>query len=318
MKKICLFLLITCIFFTVSCAVNRQITADNKETKIEESAVKKTAENSYSLTSADTATPAETLTPKPSATIISKPLKDKTGTAQAKIKKTEAKKEAQENDIKKKSALTETEKPKDLMDRIKKSQEARTALTAGLIIDTFDSASGASQRIEADIIIKKKDKFIVKYKKPAEQLLVSDGKTLWVYTPQLEQAIRQKLEDANLNMNFYVEMESSLDYYAGLSDVKSYDEGKNHVISMVPKKKGTVPFDSMEAGFSKETLLPSYMNAKYEGMDIKVKFINPKAYNEQEAAANPEMADINFIFRPPQGTEIMEGSELLKGSTIIK
>lgn len=315
MKNTAILLVVLSVFLAVSCAVNKE-TVKIQETKVEKADVKEP--ETKAPTATFTAT--ETNTPKPAATAVptAAATKEPVKAQEVKAEPTAVKKETPETEAKPKATLTDTEKTNALIEKIRKSQESRTALSAGLIIDTVDGASGGAQQIEATVIIKKKDKFIVKYTKPAEQLLVSDGKTLWVYTPQLEQAIKQKIEDANLNMNFYVEMETSLGYYSKLSDVKSTEDEKNHIISMKPKKKGTVPFDTMEAGFSKETLLPSYMNAKSEGMDIKVKFINAKAYSEKQAAANPDMDDINFIFRPPQGTEVIEGSELLKGSTIIK
>ncbi len=206
----------------------------------------------------------------------------------------------------------DTDDIQKLLDKIKEAQKERIAIKADLTITTTYIDVNNKQEVKGDMLIKKPDKFLVHYKEPAEQILVSDGKNLWIYTPDLKQVIKQNIKDANLNTHFYIEFETSIDYFSKNSKNILNETEEQHIIKMVPLKNKSIDFDEIISKINKKTLIPESMSMKFENTLIEVKFTNIKIFNEKDISGMDEFTDKNFEFKKPDDVEEIEASSLLK------
>jgi hypothetical protein len=79
----------------------------------------------------------------------------------------------------------------EVLVKIRKTQAARKAMKLNIEIETKYTDANTSQIVKGTAFILKPDKFRVRYSEPADQTLISDGKLMWVYTPVLNQVIKQ-------------------------------------------------------------------------------------------------------------------------------
>ncbi len=201
---------------------------------------------------------------------------------------------------------------KELLNKIKEAQKERIVIKADLTITTTYIDVNNKQEVKGDMLIKKPDKFLVHYKEPAEQILLSDGKNLWIYTPELKQVIKQNIKEANLNTHFYIEFETSIDYFSKNSKNILSEIEEQYIIKMIPLKNKSIDFDEIISKINKKTLIPESMSMKFENTLIEVKFSNIETFNEKEILNKDEFKDINFEFKKPEDVEEIEASSLLK------
>lgn len=201
---------------------------------------------------------------------------------------------------------------KNLLEKIKEAQKERMAMKADITITTTYIDVNNRQEVKGTMLIKKPDKFLVHYKEPTEQLLISDGKSLWVYTPDLKQVIKQNIKEANLNTHFYIEFETSIDYFSKNSKNTLTETDEQYIIKMKPLKNKAIDFDEIISKINKKTLIPESMSMKLENTVIEVKFFNIKTFGGQEILTLNEFKDNNFEFKAPEGVEEIEASSLLK------
>lgn len=246
----------------------------------------------------------ETATAKPAATV--KQIKK---SAPAVKKKTASKKATE-------VISPEQQKVNSLVAEVKAKQSARKAMLCDIIIKTSYVGTGASgQEVKGKVSIKKKDKFKVQYTEPTEQFLISNGKFMWVYTPNLKQVIKQNAADAALDTNFYIEIENSIEYFVKNSKTRMEENDLVYTLVMVPKDRKKLDFDEITVSIEKTNLVPEYMSMKYDGSLSEVTFLNVKNYTAEEAALVPELSDANFEFKTPEGVEEIEASALMNAAT---
>ncbi len=214
---------------------------------------------------------------------------------------------------KKKPAKTaaQTGKIKLFIDKLIREQKDRKALTAKIEIKTTYLDADMTQKVKGDVMIKKPDKFYVHYTEPNEQAMISDGKMLWIYTPKLNQVIKQNVKEANLNMHFYIDLETSIAFFAKNSKTKLDEQNENYYdLKMIPLHKKDMDFDSIEVKIGKKDLLPSYMSMKMANTMVEVEFSDIVTYNSAQLGETPALSDDKFVFKAPEGVEEIDGSAL--------
>jgi len=132
-----------------------------------------------------------------------------------------------------------------------------------------------------------------------------------MYVPMLNQVIRQEIEKANMDMQFYIEIESSIGFFAKYSDTKIEEKEDHYVLIMIPRDRKKIDYQEITVKTGKEEHFPFYMSIKDENMFIHVDFSDVKAYTAAEAAKLEEFNDSNFVFEIPEGADVIEGSELM-------
>lgn len=243
-----------------------------------------TATSTFTPTVTSTATVTPTATPKPTAVKTKKP------TAKA----------------------TPPDEVSRLIARIRDAQKNRAGMKANLVMTTKYAGTGQVNEVTGSVAIRKPDKFRVKYVKPQEQVFVSNGKTLWVYTPALNQVIKQDIKKANLDTHFYIEFETSIDYYAKQSKNVLSETDTQYVITMKPKSEET-GYEEITAKVDKKTLTLVSMTMKYEGMEVEVKFTDITGFTIDEVGKQAELKNAAFEFKVPEGAEEIEASNMIEG-----
>lgn len=137
-------------------------------------------------------------------------------------------------------------------------------------------------------------KFRWSYSKPYEQLIVGDGKTLWIYDTELAQ-VTKKAMDAALGS-------SPAALLAGNNEIeRDYtlrDIGKRGALewlSASPKKKENT-FEAVRMGFKDSTLAEMELVDNF-GNTTRLVFSNMKK--------NPAIAASRFTFTPPKGVDVL-------------
>lgn len=213
-----------------------------------------------------------------------------------------------------KKSATGNEQVDSLIDRMNETKADKIATKASLTIKTI-YAGASPQVVKGTAVIKKKDKFNIHYTEPQEQMIISNGKTIWVYTPAMQQVIKQTVESANVDAKLYTDMGNSIAYFARNSKTTMAEDDVNYNLVMVPVKDKGIMYDEITARIDKKTLDPVFMGLKYEGAATEVTFADTVNYTEAQAETVPELLNKNFTFTAPEGVEVIEAEELMQGLT---
>jgi outer membrane lipoprotein carrier protein len=112
---------------------------------------------------------------------------------------------------------------------------------------TFDDSGSAIQKLNGDIAAEKPGKLYWSAKPPYEQLLVSDGKTIYHYDKDLEQVSEKPFSDQYGDTPAVILSGNSealrSDYDITLINA---NEGKTQLFTLVPHDRKRKMFDSME------------------------------------------------------------------------
>ena len=210
------------------------------------------------------------------------------------------------------------DKVTQLVNRIKAANKKVYATKTKITVKTTNiTAAGATasppQIARGEAIVMKKDRFRVHYTEPNEQLMVSNGKTIWVYTPELNQVIRQPLESAGVNTKIYTEIGDSIAHYARHSKTTLTEDDAVYTLDMIPQDKDEMNYNEITAKIDKKSLNPVYMSLKYEGALMEITMEDTVNYTAEEAAKEPSLSKKNFTFKAPEGAEEIDASSLMNG-----
>lgn len=145
-------------------------------------------------------------------------------------------------------------------------------------------------------------KFRFDYRKPFPQLIVGDGKTLWVYDEDLEQATAreqtQTLDDTPAAIISSAHSRKDLEKNFTLRSVAANPHDGDKTLEWVeasPKATdGQVA--SLYLGFAQQQLV---------ALDIKDNFGQLSKLRFNNTVANPTIDAAQFRFTPPEGTDII-------------
>jgi outer membrane lipoprotein carrier protein len=215
--------------------------------------------------------------------------------------------------------LPETDAVTKLVDEIKAADKNFYATKTKITLKTTYTqaqASGAAQApqiAKGEAIIEKKDKFSVHYTEPTEQIMVSDGKTIWIYTPELKQVMKQSMEGADMNTKVFTDMGNSIARYVKNSRTTLTSDKNIYSLDMVPLKESGLNYQEITAKIDKKTMEPVYLSMKYDGALMEVTFEDTINYTKAQAAKEPSLLAKNFIFKAPEGTEEIDAASLTDG-----
>lgn len=172
--------------------------------------------------------------------------------------------------------------------------EAIDTLTGEFVQEVRDSRGALRERAEGEFALAKPGRFRWIYRVPAEQWLVSDGKTLWLYDVDLEQVTRRALGEtlsatplallagqASISETHRIEQLGSRD---GLERVRLVPKaGDAEFIEVLLMFRGPLPA-AMEFGdrLGQRTVI------RFSGLAI-----------------NPAIAPETFRFEPPVGVDVI-------------
>ena len=135
------------------------------------------------------------------------------------------------------------------------------------------------------------------YVKPFPQLIVADGKTVWVHDPDLNQVTKraQGVEERNSPLTALIDP-SKLDKEFIVKELA--DDGGLHWLQLTPRTEGEASFQSARLGFDAQGL--SRMRVVDAlGQRTEISFSNWKR--------NPKFAGNTFRYVPPKGVDVVGG-----------
>ncbi len=163
--------------------------------------------------------------------------------------------------------------------------------------------SGMERTESGTLWLKKPGKMRWEYRSPKEKLFVSDGKDAWFYVPEDRQARKQsakKLEDVR----------SPLAFLLGKTKLAKELTGLSLAPDIAPLEAGDVMLRGVPQAFidqvseivleiTPQNQISRILMQGVDGATTEYRFTDQKE--------DTEVADRSFSFRPPTGTEVVDG-----------
>ena len=160
----------------------------------------------------------------------------------------------------------------------------------------FDARGKQKERASGRVAVSAPRLFRWEYTKPYPQLIVADGKTVWVYEPDLQQASKraQGVEEANSPLAILLDP-SKLDRDFVVKEAGTRDGLE--WLQLTPKQ-AEAGFKTAKLGFGKGGLAQmEYVDAL--GQRTKIAFTGWKR--------NPAFAKGTFVYVPAKGVDVIGG-----------
>ncbi|OGP14892.1 MAG: outer membrane lipoprotein carrier protein LolA [Deltaproteobacteria bacterium GWA2_54_12] len=182
-----------------------------------------------------------------------------------------------------------------VVSKLQSKYESITSLKADFTQEVTSRGMPALKS-EGKVWLKKPGRMRWEYKKPAKDLIVSDGRTIWLFQPDLNQVIERPALSSASSM--------ATDFLSGIGSVeKEFDvklaalETVNHVLILTPKQE--------QAGLKKLILEVGKETSIVEKTVITDHFGNQTAVTFSNIRLNASMKDSLFKYTPPRGASIV-------------
>lgn len=160
---------------------------------------------------------------------------------------------------------------------------------------TLDGSGSQLQETAGELSLKRPGLFRWHTDAPQEQLLVSNGKQVWLYDPDLEQVTIQKM-DQRLTHTPALLLSGDLSKISESFDI-SYKEAGNVVdFTLKPKSKDTL-FDNLRLSF-RSGVVNDMQLIDSIGQRTNILFLNVKM--------NQPIKDSEFTFEVPKGADVIQ------------
>lgn len=157
-----------------------------------------------------------------------------------------------------------------------------------------DGKGRVTQDSAGELYFSRPGKFRWVYRKPYEQLIVGDGKKIWIYDTDLEQVTVKQLDQSiGESPAALLAGNNDIDRYFNLKDGGSRD-GLEWLEATPKNKDGT--FELVRLGFADGNLA---------AMDLKDNFGQRTYLKFNGTRNNPTLAADLFRFKPPKGVDVL-------------
>ena len=168
------------------------------------------------------------------------------------------------------------------------------------------SGNGMERDEGGTLSLKKPGKMRWEYESPRPKIFVSDGKQAWFYVPGERQVRRAQVKNLD-------DLRTPLRYLLGHTKLEKEFTG----LSLAPDVKPVDPADTMLRGVPasmadriSQVLLE--ITPEHRIARLRVEELDGSVTEFQFSAEhdNPVLADARFKFHPPEGVEVLQGTEL--------
>jgi outer membrane lipoprotein carrier protein len=165
------------------------------------------------------------------------------------------------------------------------------------------SVVAGTKKASGEVWLKKPGRMRWEYDKPEKKLMVADGKTLWVYEPEDEQAFKHDLKSSSLpsSVTFLFgegRLESEFDISMGEPDAAHPLAAGDVLLKLVPRKP-TAQYHHLDFVVDGKThMVKETVVHDQQGGQSRMRFLDVKT--------NQGAADAKFTFSPPPGTRILK------------
>ena len=152
-----------------------------------------------------------------------------------------------------------------------------------------------NQTFKGEMKVARPGKFYWETTSPAKQKIVSSGKTVWIYDPDLQQAVRQSLDEQVSNTPALL-LSGNTDQIMKTYRVTQPNSAKTYY-TLIPKDKDGA-FQSLTISFGAKSAPNLMILQDSLGQTTYVRFSNVKV--------NASVPSSIFNFTPPKGTDIID------------
>ncbi len=157
------------------------------------------------------------------------------------------------------------------------------------------TAQHMNQTFKGIMKVERPGKFFWETTTPAKQTIVTSGKTVWIYDPDLEQAVRQDLDEQISNTPALL-LSGNTSQIMKSYRVTQPNKGKTYYTLYPKNSEGAFQSLTISFGANKAPTLMILQDSL--GQTTYVKFSNVKV--------NSKIAAGTFNFTPPKGTDIID------------
>lgn len=173
------------------------------------------------------------------------------------------------------------------------AQETKT-LSGSFSQTVFDKSGRKTQETTGELYFSRPGKFRWVYRKPYEQIIVGDGKKIWIYDADLEQVTVKKLDQSiGESPAALLAGNNDLDTHFNLKDGGSQN-GLEWLEATPKHSEGT--FERVRLGFRQSNLV---------AMELQDNFGQKTVLNFSKMKNNPSLSGSLFRFKPPKGADIL-------------
>ena len=198
------------------------------------------------------------------------------------------------------AAQRTTEEARDVLLRAERAYDAVRSLRADFVQDLTVPLLGSSQRSRGQIFHRKPDRFLMRFSDPAGDLVVADGRQVWLYYPSTDpkQVIRTSPGEAgrlDLQREFLSNPTERFD--ATLDGSESVDGRPATALTLVPR--GASPYRKVRVWVdSRDALVRRVEITEVNDAVRRVELRNLQP--------NVTLGDDLFSFTPPAGTQVFD------------
>ncbi len=159
---------------------------------------------------------------------------------------------------------------------------------------TLDEQGALVEQAEGDFALARSQRFAWHYQTPWEQVIVSDGRRLWVHDVDLEQVVVRPLDEA---LGIGAAQLLSGDLAKLQADFQIHTQGPNQ-IELQPTDPA---WDFQRIQLTLREGIPQRITIR-DGLGQRIEVVLT------DLQRNPSFAAERFAFQPPAGVDVLEGS----------
>ncbi len=201
-------------------------------------------------------------------------------------------------------ALASPENPTtttELVQAVKSAYTNVSSVRADFTQTVNNSAMGVPDRQRGKISLEKPRKLRVDLGVPLQSSVVSDGKTLWVYSVAQKQVIETPEVAAGAEVGALLEDLAHLDEVFTVTLVEDKPPKPTHTVKLVPRKPGN--FKTIQLTLSRQ---------KYVLQELVLvdQLDNSTTMNFTNLRMNADVPDSEFVFQVPSGVQVIKTGQL--------
>ena len=184
------------------------------------------------------------------------------------------------------------------LDAIQRQYEKVSTFEADFTQRSYVKMMNQTQSLKGTVKIKKPGKMKWVYGAPDTQILISDGKNLWLYVPEEEQATRVPVESiySSNTPALFLAGKGKLTQSFNVESVS--EENKNILVTLVPKND--------DQGLARLILHADKKNYQITGSTVYDKLGNKTEIRFSRIRINREIPEEQFQLKTPPGVEILD------------
>ena len=184
------------------------------------------------------------------------------------------------------------------LDAIQRQYEKVSTFEADFTQRSYVKMMNQTHSVKGTVKIKKPGKMKWVYGAPDTQILISDGKNLWLYVPEEEQATKVPVESiySSNTPALFLAGKGKLTRSFNVESVSQ--ENQNILVTLVPKNE--------DQGLARLILHADKKNYQITGSTVYDKLGNKTEIRFSRIRINREIPEEQFQLRTPPGVEILD------------